>query len=176
MAVLSQQYYLFPTKLHEALLTSPATAADAATHMRVTGGLTLTQAAIESGIARMIVDLGDQLVLNPADYPTLLSRHGAAAPATALEVLKASARRVLRNFLGQQLDGEIAALQAEVTALEAVKNGATTEWNSLNTAQKNAIPNIFALGSTHGIPAINALIASKQAEIADLQARRAALP
>ena len=66
-------------KLHEALLTSPATKADAATYIITTGGLALPQAGVETAIDFIIADLAAELILDSATYAALLAKHQAAA-------------------------------------------------------------------------------------------------
>lgn len=140
---LNPEFKLIPEKLHEALLTSPATKSDAATYMINTGGLTLSQAAIEAGINRIISDLFTQLVLNAEDYATLLARHQTADPTAALRVLKVS--------------GKIMLLKHEKAEAEATIANATAEWISLTPAQRAAIPNVKDAADA-GLEALNGRI------------------
>ena len=77
---LDPEYQLIPDKLHEALLTSPATKSDCAQHMINVGLLTLSQAAIEAAIDLIAEDLESILILPDSTYASLLAKHQSAPP------------------------------------------------------------------------------------------------
>jgi hypothetical protein len=154
---LNPEYEILPQTLHEALLTSPATQSDCASHMITTGGLTLSQAQIEGAIDLIISDLAAELILPVADYAALLSRHGAAPSAKALSVLQAS--------------GLVLRADVEISQITTVVDGATSEWQALSQPQKDALPSMFAAGQD-GIVALNARKAVLQGLLTTYQSRR----
>jgi hypothetical protein len=140
---LNPEFELIPTALHNALLTLPATKADCAAEMISTEPLTLSQATVETAIDRIITDLFNQLILDAANYATLLARHQAAPAAAALREL--------------QVSGKIMLLEHEKALSEALIAAATAEWLALPQPDKDAIPNIKAAGD-EGIDALNGRI------------------
>lgn len=154
---LNPEFSLIPEKLHEALLTSPATKADASSHMITTGGLTLSQTVIEIAIDRIISDLFDQLILSTADYATLLTKHQVSPAASALRELKTS--------------GAIMLLKHERDVAQAVIDDATAEFIALSQAQKNAIPDIKA-AADEGILFLTSLIFQLDDKITQFNIRR----
>jgi hypothetical protein len=157
---LDPQYEEVAEKLHEALLTSPATKADAATHIINTGGLTLPQAGIEMAIDLIIEDLAGELVLSAATYAALLARHQAADVTTALRVLKASTLLLIHQHEKDVNDTMIA--------------DATAEWAGLTQLQKDAVPSIKAVAD-EGIIALNERNAELQQTIDSVERKREAL-
>lgn len=122
---LDPQFYDIGEALHNALLTSPRTKADCATHMISKGGLALSQAVLERSIDLIAQDLYDQLVLLSSDYDSLLSRHQSAPPATALRELKIS------NF--------VVAIKYEIELEQAKLDESMAVYMSLSSQQKTAI-------------------------------------
>lgn len=157
---LDPEYELLAEKLHEALLTSPATKAAAATYMINTGGLTLSQAAIESAIDLIIEDLAGELVLTAETYAALLARHGAATASTALRVLKSSTILLI-------------AKQEKLINDDMVAD-ATAEWVALTQLQKDSVPSIKAVAD-EGIIALNNESAELQKLIDSIERKRTVL-
>jgi len=157
---LDAEYSQVAEKLHDALLTSPATKADAAAYTINTGGLTLPQAGIEKAIDLIIEDLAGELVLSDATYASLLARHQSATPAAALRVLMSTTMLLLRKH---EKDGNDALVAA-----------ATAEWTGLTQQQKDAVPAIKAVADL-GVLALNDASAELQDIIDNIGRKRTVL-
>lgn len=142
-----------PTALHNALFTIPATKALCATEMIATHPLTLSQAQVEVAIDRIITDLTEQIILDTADYASLLAKHQASAPAAALREIQES--------------GTLMLLEHEKAVSQAVIDGATSEWLALSQPQQDAIPNIKKAGD-EGIVALASRIVAIDAQIQEI--------
>ena len=154
---LNAEYDILPTKLHEALLTSPADIAACASYMRTTGGLTLPQSAIERAIDLIATDLFDQIILDAPTYAALLSKHQSADPAGALRALNVSGA-IIRNT-------------KEAESLQTLIDVATSEYTSLSVAQRNAISNIKAVAD-QGIISLQSMVTEYETAASQLDARR----
>jgi len=154
---LNPEYELIPDALHVALLTSPVDKTTCATQMINDTPLTLSQAAVERAIDLCIQDLFDELILETADYATLLARHQVADPAVALRVLRAT--------------GTVLLLEREREVAQGIIDNATAEWLGLSQAQKDAIPNIKAAGD-EGIVSFTARIAEIDALLLAIENKR----
>jgi hypothetical protein len=157
MAIIDPEFQKIPDALHNALLTVPGTKALCATEMINTHPLTLSQAQVEAAIDRVITDLSDQLILDTADYATLLARHQAAPAAAALRELRVS--------------GQIMLLEHEKALSQTVVAEATVEWTALSQIQKDAIPNIKAAGDV-GVDYLNGRVTTIDFRLAQLNKQR----
>lgn len=146
-------------KLHEALLTSPATKADAATYIITTGGLALPQAGVETAIDFIIADLAAELILDSATYAALLAKHQAAADPN-----KARAALITSN--------KIVFVRYMISAAQAIIDAGTAQYAALSQAQKDAIVDIKAVAD-EGVSALTSALAGYNIELQRLENRRA---